>query len=85
MELKVSPINQLPIHINIIDIFKIAEIKNAAAEAQKFATTVKELNAVCEKYGFTSLDEFLEKAEDYKNGNALDSGSKKTKSGKRRR
>lgn len=69
--------------MNITDIFKIAEIKNAAAaEAQKLADTIKALNKICETSGYNSLDAFLVKIEAFKGDNALDSGSKKAKSGK---
>ena len=68
-------------HMNTIsDLIKIAEIKSAdAAEAQKFAATVKELTAVCEKNGFKSLEEFLEKAEEFKSGNLSVSTKKQVK------
>jgi AraC-like DNA-binding protein len=66
--------------MNTSDIFKIAEIKNAeAAETQKFADTIKSLNEICEKSGYTSLEAFLAKIEEFKNDNGGVSSSKKVK------
>jgi AraC-like DNA-binding protein len=63
--------------MNTSDIFKIAEIKNAeAAETQKFADTIKSLNEICEKSGYTSLEAFLAKIEEFKNDNGVSSGKK---------
>jgi hypothetical protein len=65
--------------MNTSDIFKIAEIKSAAAaEAQKFADTIKSLNEICEKSGYNSLEAFLAKIEEFKNDNGV-SNSKKVK------
>ena len=70
--------------MNITDIFKIAEIKSAAAaEAQKFADTIKALNEICEKSGYNSLEAFLVKIEAFKGDNAPTLGIKKAKSGKK--
>ena len=66
--------------MNITEIFKIAEIKNAAAaEAQKFADTIKALNEICEKSGYNSLEAFSVKIEEFKNDNAAASSGKKIK------
>ncbi len=66
--------------MNTSDIFKIAEIKSAAAaEAQKFADTIKSLNEICEKSGYKSLELFWAKIEEFKNDNGVDSSSKKVK------
>jgi hypothetical protein len=66
--------------MNTSDIFKIAEIKSAAAaEAQKFADTIKALNEICEKSGYKSLELFWAKIEEFKNDNGADSSSKKVK------
>ena len=66
--------------MNITDIFKIAEIKSAAAaEAQKFADTIKALNEICEKSGYNSLEAFSVKIEEFKNDNAAASSGKKIK------
>lgn len=67
--------------MNTSDIFKIAEIKNAvAAEAQKFADTIKSLNEICEKSGYKSLEALFVKIEEFKNENGGVSGGKKIKS-----
>ena len=66
--------------MNITDIVKIAEIKSAAAaEAQKFADTIKALNEICEKSGYNSLEAFSVKIEEFKNDNAAASSGKKIK------
>jgi hypothetical protein len=66
--------------MNTSDIFKIAEIKSAAAaEAQKFADTIKSLNEICEKSGYKSLEDFLAKIEEFKNDNGGVSSGKKVK------
>jgi hypothetical protein len=66
--------------MNTSDIFKIAEIKSAAAaEAQKFADTIKSLNEICEKSGYNSLEAFLAKIEEFKNDNGGVSIGKKVK------
>jgi len=66
--------------MNITDIFKIAEIKNAeAAETQKFADTIKALNEICEKSGYNSWEAFSVKIEEFKNDNAAASSGKKIK------
>ncbi len=66
--------------MNTSDIFKIAEIKSAAAaEAQKFADTIKSLNEICEKSGYKSLELFWAKIEEFKNANGAVSSSKKVK------
>ena len=70
--------------MNTSDIFKIAEHKNAAAaEAQKFADTIKSLNEICEKSGYKSLESFWAKIEEFKNANGGVSGSKKVKRAKK--
>ena len=70
--------------MNTSDIFKIAEIKNAeAAETQKFADTIKSLNEICEKSGYTSLEAFLAKIEEFKNANSAVSSAKKVKRAKK--
>jgi AraC-like DNA-binding protein len=70
--------------MNTSDIFKIAEIKSAdAAEAQKFADTIKALNEICEKSGYKSLELFWAKIEEFKNANGAVSSSKKVKRGKK--
>jgi hypothetical protein len=66
--------------MNTSDIFKIAEIKSAAAaEAQKFADTIKSLNEICEKSGYKSLELFWAKIEEFKNDNGGVSSGKKVK------
>ncbi len=66
--------------MNTSDIFKIAEIKSAAAaEAQKFADTIKALNEICEKSGYKSLEAFFLKVEEFKNENGGVSSGKKVK------
>ena len=66
--------------MNTSDIFKIAEIKSAAAaEAQKFADTIKALSEICEKSGYKSLEAFLTKIEEFKNANGVVSNGKKVK------
>ena len=66
--------------MNTSDIFKIAEIKSAAAaEAQKFADTIKALNEICEKSGYKSLEAFLARIEEFKNDNGGVSNGKKVK------
>jgi hypothetical protein len=66
--------------MNTSEIFKIAEIKSAdAAEAQKFADTIKALNEICEKSGYKSLEAFLAKIEEFKNANGAVSSSKKVR------
>ena len=66
--------------MNTSDIFKIAEIKSAAAaEAQKFADTIKALNEICENSGYNSLESFLAKIEEFKNENGGVSSGKKVK------
>lgn len=67
--------------MNTSEIFKIAEIKSAAAaEAQKFADTIKALNEICETSGYKTLEAFLAKIEEFKNDNGGVSSGKKTKS-----
>ena len=70
--------------MNTSDIFRIAEIKSAAAaEAQKLADTIKSLNEICEKSGYESLEAFLAEAEEFKSENSAVSAAKKVKSGKK--
>lgn len=70
--------------MNTSEIFKIAEHKNAAAaEAQKFADTIKSLNEICEKSGYKTLESFWAKIEEFKNANGGVSGSKKVKRAKK--
>ena len=70
--------------MNTSDIFKIAEHKNAAAaEAQKFADTIKSLNEICEKSGYKTLESFWAKIEEFKNANGAVSSSKKVKRAKK--
>jgi hypothetical protein len=66
--------------MNTSEILKIAEIKSAdAAEAQKFADTIKALNEICEKSGYNSLEAFLAKIEEFRNDNRGVSSGKKVK------
>jgi hypothetical protein len=66
--------------MNTSEILKIAEIKSAdAAEAQKFADTIKALNEICEKSGYNSLEAFLAKIEEFSNDNRGVSSGKKVK------
>ena len=70
--------------MNTSDIFKIAEHKNAAAaEAQKFADTIKSLNEICEKSGYKTLESFWAKIEEFKNANGAVSSGKKIKRAKK--
>ena len=70
--------------MNTSDIFKIAEIKSAAAaEAQKFADTIKSLNEICEKSGYKTLESFWAKIEEFKNANGAVSSGKKVKRAKK--
>jgi hypothetical protein len=70
--------------MNTSDIFKIAEIKSAAAaEAQKFADTIKSLNEICEKSDYKGLEAFLAKIEEFKNDNGGVSIGKKVKRAKK--
>jgi hypothetical protein len=70
--------------MNTSDIFKIAEIKSAAAaEAQKFADTIKSLNEICEKSGYKSLELFWAKIEEFKNANSAVSSTQKVKRAKK--
>ena len=70
--------------MNTSDIFKIAEIKSAAAaEAQKFADTIKSLNEICENSGYKTLESVWAKSEEFKNANGAVSSGKKVKRAKK--